>query len=388
VSLSGSGYVTTATVAPGSLTFANQTLGTSSAAQSIVVTNTGANPITVSAVTPVGDFAQTNNCTTAPVPIEGSCTINVTFSPTVGGNRSGTLTISDNAQGNPHIVSLSGTGMAGVAHLSASSLDFTALTVGTASSVQTITVTNSGNGVLTIASVRTTGDFAQTNNCSSVAADGGTCAIQLTFTPTSSGTRTGTLILTDTAVDSPQSVSLVGSGIDFVMPSSGGSATIKAGATATYQLSISPVGGTFSSSVTLVCAGVPAFSTCTVNPASVTPGADPAAVTVTIKTTGTTALLSVPGVAPSPVFAWWTLSPGFGLLGMFLFGGRKIQRKGMALLFILLLAGLMLLVACGSSTTPLPVKKGNSTPPGTYTVLAIGTSGSVQHFTSLTMTVQ
>jgi hypothetical protein len=172
------------------------------------------------------------------------------------------------------------------------------------------------------------------------------------------------------------------------MPSSGGSATIKAGATATYQLSISPVGGTFSSAVTLVCAGVPAFSTCTVNPASVTPGADPAAVTVTIKTTGTTALLSAPGVAPSPVFAWWTLSPGFGLLGMFLFGGRKIQREGMALLFILLLAGLMLLVACGSSTTPPPVKKGNSTPPGTYTVLAIGTSGSVQHFTSLTMTVQ
>ncbi len=392
VSLSGSGYVTTATVAPASLAFGNQTLGTTSAAQSIVVTNTGSNPIAVSAVTPSVDFAETDNCTSAPVAVSGSCTINVTFSPTVGGARSGTLTISDNAQGNPHIVSLSGTGLAGVAHLNASSLNFTALTVGTASTAQTITVTNSGNGVLTIASVQATGDFAQTNNCTTVAANGGTCAIQVTFTPTSSGTRTGTLTLTDSAADSPQLVSLAGLGIDFSMPSSGGSSTIKAGATATYPISIGAVGGTFSSAVTLACAGVPAFSTCAANPTSVTPGSGSAAVTVTIKTTGTTAQLSFPGAKRPTMMAWGKLTAClglFGIFGMFIVGAGSARKHATILLLLVLIVGVIFWAGCGTShTTAPPPPTGNSTPPGTYTVLVIGTSGSVQHFTSFTLIVQ
>jgi hypothetical protein len=388
ISLSGSGYVTTATVTPSSLAFGNQTLGTTSAAQLVTMTNTGANPIAVSAVAVSGDFAETDNCTSAPVAIEGSCTIHVTFAPTVGGSRTGTLTISDNAQGNPHIVTLSGTGLAGVAQLSASNLTFAALTVGTASSAQTITVTNSGNGALSLTSVSATGDFAQTNNCTIVAATGGTCAIQVTFTPTTSGSRTGSLTLTDSASNSPQVVSLSGSGIDFGMPSSGGTATVAAGATATYQMSISPVGGTFSSAVTLLCEGVPAFSTCTLNPTSVTPGATAAAVAVSIKTTGTTsraALITLRG----RTLAWLVMAPGFGLFGLFLAGTRRRQRHASIGLLLMVLAAMLVLPGCGGvSTSKTTVQTGNSTPAGTYTVLVIGTSGSVQHFSSLTLTVQ
>jgi len=391
VALTGSGYVTTATVTPSSLSFGTQMVGTTSTAQSLVVTNTGSNPITVSAITPTTDFAETDNCTAAPVAVEGSCTINVTFSPSVGGVRNGTVTMSDNAQGNPHVVNVSGTGLAAVAQLSASSLSFTALSVGTTSSAQTITVTNSGNGTLSVASAQVTGDFAQTNNCTTVAANGGTCAIQVTFTPSSSGTRTGTLTLTDSAAGSPQLVTLAGSGIDFSMPSSGGSSTIKAGATATYPMSISPVGGTFSSTVTLACAGVPAFSTCAVSPASVTPGASAAAVTVTIKTTGTTAQLSAPGAVQPTMLAWGTLTTGLGLLGMFgmFVVGAGAGRKRANILLLLVLMGVILWTGCGTShTTPPPPPAGNATPPGTYTVLVIGTSGSMQHFTSFTLIVQ
>jgi len=389
VALTGSGYVTTATVAPSSLAFGNQTLGGTSAGQSVTMTNTGANPIAVSAVAASGDFAETDNCTSAPVAVEGSCTIHVTFSPTVGGSRSGTLTISDNAQGNPHTVSLSGTGMAGVAQLSASSLTFSALTVGTASSAQTITVTNSGNGALAMTSVQATGDFAQTNNCTSVAASGGTCAIQVTFTPTTSGNRTGNLTLTDSAANSPQLVSLTGSGIDFSMPASGGTASIAAGATASYQMSISPVGGTFSSAVTLVCEGVPAFSTCTLNPTSVTPGAAAATVAVSIKTTGTSKHAALRGMRGT-VFAWIVLGPGLGLFGLFLTGTRRGRRRaGLYLLLMVLAATMLFLPGCGgASTATPPPQTGNSTPAGTYTILVIGTSGSVQHFSSLSLTVQ
>lgn len=389
VALTGSGYVTTATVAPSSLSFGTQTVGTTSTAQSLVVTNTGANPMTISAITPTTDFAETDNCTAAPVAAAGSCTVNVTYSPSVGGVRNGTVTMSDNAQGNPHVVNVSGTGLAAVAQLSASSLNFTALTVGTTSSAQTITVTNSGNGALSVASAQVTGDFAQTNNCTTVAASGGTCAIQVTFTPSSSGTRTGTLTLNDSAVGSPQLVSLAGSGIDFSMPSSGGSSTIKTGATATYLMSITPVGGSFSSAVTLACAGVPAFSTCTVTPASVTPGALAAAVTVTVKTTGTTAQLSAPGDAQRPMLAGWTVTAGLGLFGLFLLGAGPGRKRLKVLLLLVLIAGVILWAGCGTShTTAPPPPTGNSTAPGTYTVLVIGTSGSVQHFTSFTLIVQ
>jgi len=67
---------------------------------------------------------------------------------------------------------------------------------------------------------------------------------------------------------------------------------------------------------------------------------------------------------------------------------RALARAG-SLLLIALFAALLLLPGCGnSSTTTTPVQTGNSPPTGTYTVLVVGTSGSVQHFTSLTLTVQ
>jgi hypothetical protein len=388
IALAGSGYVTNGTFIPSIITFANTPVGAISSPQPVTVTNTGSVAMTVSAVTVTGGFAQTNTCSS--IPASGTCTISVTFVPTTSGAQTGTLTINDNAQGNPHAVSLSGTGLAGAAQLSATSLTFTALTVGTTGSAQTITVTNSGNGALTVTGIQATGDFAQTNNCVSIAANSGTCTIQLTFTPTSSGIRSGTVTLTDSAANSPQLVSLTGSGIDFGMPATGGSDTIKAGATATYTMSVSPVGGTFSSAVSLVCAGAPAFSTCTVNPTSVTPGANPSTVTVTLKTAGTSAQLSNPGGAPRSTFAFWTLTTGFGLFGMFLIGTRQgRKRASILLLLMVLMTGVPFWVGCGSSSSPTKTAPtGNSTPTGSYTVLVIGTSGSVRHFTSLALTVQ
>jgi hypothetical protein len=385
VLLSGTGVAGVAQLSASSLTFTSLAVGSTSNPQTLTVTNPGNGALTVSGVQVVGDFAQSNNCTTVAAS-GGTCAIQLTFTPTASGSRAGSLVLTDSAANSPQLVSLSGTGLTGAAQLSASSLTFTALTVGATSTAQTITVTNSGNGPLTFSGVQATGDFAQTNNCTTVAASG-TCAIQVTFTPTSSGSRTGVLTLTNSAANSPQVVSLSGSGIDFSMPASGGTATIAAGATASYQLSISPVGGNFSSSITLACAGLPAFSTCTLNPSSVTPGTSAASVTVSIKTTGTTTQGSV--LYAHPVLAWTTLAPGFGLVGLCLIGARRGRKRASLLLLLVVLATAMLfLPGCGSSSKTPPVQTGNSTPPGTYTVLVIGTSGSVQHFSSLTLTVQ
>ncbi|HEY4934333.1 MAG TPA: choice-of-anchor D domain-containing protein, partial [Terriglobales bacterium] len=83
----------------------------------------------------------------------------------------------------------------------------------TTSTPQTLLVTNSGTAALTISAIATTGDFSQTNNCGTSLAPSASCNIQVAFTPTGVGVRTGTLSITDNALGSPQTVLLSGAGI-------------------------------------------------------------------------------------------------------------------------------------------------------------------------------
>lgn len=99
-----------------------------------------------------------------------------------------------------------------MASLSPASLTFSSETIGSTSPAQTVTLANTGNASLSVASISATGDFAQTNSCAASLAAGASCAIQVSFTPTSTGTRTGSLTVTDDASGSPQSVALSGAG--------------------------------------------------------------------------------------------------------------------------------------------------------------------------------
>src|SRR5215831_5697228 len=201
--------------APGSLTFTQVNLGASSAAQSITLSNCGTAVLAITGISATGDFSQTNNCGTS-VAVGGSCTISVTFAPTATGIRTGTLNVTDNAAGSPQSVNVSGTGTAPVAGVSPASLNFGSQNVGTSSGAQTVTLSNTGTGPLTISSVSTSGDFAQTNNCGTSVAAGGSCTISVTFAPTATGARTGTLTVTDDAAGSPQLVNLSGDGIPVI----------------------------------------------------------------------------------------------------------------------------------------------------------------------------
>jgi hypothetical protein len=95
-------------LAPTSIAFGSQKVGTTSAAQAVTVTNPGATPLKVS-ITISGDFHETDNCP-AKLTVGANCTIDVTFSPTVTGNRTGTLTIKDGAPSSPQKLPLTGTG--------------------------------------------------------------------------------------------------------------------------------------------------------------------------------------------------------------------------------------------------------------------------------------
>jgi len=231
VSLSGTGTLTAATPAapvdglsPTTLAFGNQPVGTTSAAQTATLSNSGNATLNITSLALTGanasDFAQTNTCGSS-VAAGSSCTISVTFMPTASGSRTASVSITDNASGSPQSVSLSGTGAVPLVSLSASSLAFGNQSVGVTSAAQTVTLSNTGTAALSITSLALTGtnasDFAQTNTCGSSVAAGANCTIRVTFTPAASGSRTASVSITDNASGSPQSVSLSGTGTAVVV---------------------------------------------------------------------------------------------------------------------------------------------------------------------------
>ena len=98
------------TVSPTSLSFGKHAKGTTSAAKTVTLKNTGTASLSVSSIAVTPNFSQTNTCTFALLPGQ-SCSISVRFAPTVIGAITGSLQINDNASNTPQIVSLTGRGI-------------------------------------------------------------------------------------------------------------------------------------------------------------------------------------------------------------------------------------------------------------------------------------
>ena len=369
-----------------SIEFSSVQIGTTSAAQQLTLRNTGDSALTISSISVGGDYAETDNCGTS-LAASASCTLSVTFTPTALGQRTGSLVIIDDAVDSPQSVSLDGTGIGASVSLSANSLNFSSTPVQSSSAAQSLTITNQGNSSLTINNIQVSGDFSQTNNCAGTLAANASCTVNVVFSPVASGSRAGTLSVSDSAAGSPQTVALSGTGTDFSFTTSSSSASIKAGATASFSVTLRPVSGTFSSAVQLSCSGAPSGSTCSVSPSSVTPGSNPASITVTIATKANSADASP--VLPrnsSSLYAVWLQLPGFGVMGAVLLGGtRRKKNVVMLILLVLLIGGVMFMSGCAGGTG---IVSGGGTTPGTYPITLTGTSGNLQHSLPLVLTVQ
>ena len=202
-------------LSPTSLTFANTVVGVTSAAKTVTVSNTGTATLNITSIATSGDFAQVPNAKSCGSTLAAgkSCVIKVTFTPTQVGARTGNISITDNAPGSPQTVPLSGTGLT-QATLTPASHTFPARTVGTTSPAATFTLTNKQKTAsLNSISIATTGDFSvSATTCGTSLAAKTKCTISVEFTPTATGVRSGTLKVTDNAVDSPQTSNLSGTG--------------------------------------------------------------------------------------------------------------------------------------------------------------------------------
>jgi pyruvate/2-oxoglutarate dehydrogenase complex dihydrolipoamide acyltransferase (E2) component len=190
-------------------------IGNSATAKPVTLTNNQSVALTNINITISGPaaYTQVNTCGTS-IPTGGQCTITVTFAPTTSGAQTGTVNISDNASNSPQSISLQGSGTVPVI-LSPASLSFGMQNVGTTSAAKNITVKNNEKVTVTFTSVNITGadssEFAQTDNCTSLAS-GATCTVSVTFTPSGKGAQSATLTLTDSAINSPQTATLSGTG--------------------------------------------------------------------------------------------------------------------------------------------------------------------------------
>jgi len=375
------------TFSPSSLLYASQMIGTSSQPQTVVVRNIGSAPLSISSITITGDFAETDDCGTS-LSAAGSCTLSVTFTPSAGGSRNGTIVMADDGAGAPHSISLSGSAIAPVVSLTPAGLSFPNSPIGTATAAQTATLANTGNMVLTISGIQVSGDYGQTNNCPASLPAASSCLIQVMFTPTVAGVRTGAVTIRTSAVGSPQTVGLSGTGSDFRISSSSNSATVKAGTTASYSVTVASVGGTFSNAVKLSCSGAPAKTTCSLSTTSVTPGSNSVVVTATVSTTANSAELAMSRSGEShTIYALWMQLPGFGLVGLTVIGTNRRAKRFAVLIALFLLVGVLLFMSgCAGGTGIAPQHQG--TAPGTYTITVSGTSGSLQHSVPLTLAVQ
>jgi hypothetical protein len=201
-----------AALTPTSLAFGSVVLGATSAYKAITLQNSGTATLNIAGIVPSGDFAISLNGCGSSLAMGKSCILHVTFTPTQIGTRTGAIIFTNNAPNSPQSVPLSGTGTA-QATLTPASVTWAAVKVGTSGSAKAFTLANKQSVALTGVSIATTGDFSvSSTTCSTSVAAKSSCSISVIFKPTQTGTRTGTLQVSDSAVGSPQISNLTGTG--------------------------------------------------------------------------------------------------------------------------------------------------------------------------------
>src|SRR2546427_550528 len=224
-SLSGNGTAPGVGLAPRSLVFGSQLLATTSTPMTVTLTNTGTAALTINSFAASSDFAATSTgasaCPTSPATLAAgaNCTINVTFTPTASGARTGTLPLSGDTHGSPQIFCLNGNGTSPGVGLARTSLDFCFFFLMIRRPPRSTLFPYTTLFRSTINSFAASSDFAATSTGASACptspatlAAGANCTINVTFTPTASGARAGKLSLADTDCSSPQMLSLSGNG--------------------------------------------------------------------------------------------------------------------------------------------------------------------------------
>lgn len=211
------------TATPTTLSWAYVPVGSKGGQKAVTLTNTGTSALSISSVALGGAnsnqfqiYSKTCGSTLA---ASASCTANIIFGPTATGNFSATLTFTDSDATSPQVVTLTGKGTSTTNTISASptSLSFGSVAPGSSSAAQSVTLANGGSTTDAISSIAISGpnaaDFTiSSKTCGTSLNPTASCTVSVVFKPAGTGNSTATLTFTDAADNSPQAVSLSGTG--------------------------------------------------------------------------------------------------------------------------------------------------------------------------------
>lgn len=374
-------------VSASALSFANTRIGTTSSdsPQTASVTNLGTETLVFSAAPSyTADFsensADANLCSSSTSLEPGeACDISVLFTPHSAGSLSASLSVTDNhlhGSAATQSVAVSGTGLNRITP-----------TIVLQSSANPALVSSSITLTATVSSASTPTGSVDFYDGTSLLGSDTLAAGVATYTSSSltAGTHSITAVYggdSDFSSATSSAISLVVSDLSVeVVSGESSTASVRAGGTATYHLSVGPSSGAvFPAAVTLSASGGPAGSTIRVSPASIAAGAGATNVTVTVQVPA-----SIAATRASQV---WALSLALPFLGLFAvpFQTERARTSRKRILWgVLVVIALQCAVAttgCGNAAAPAAPS------PKNYTITVTATSGGVSHATSLTLTVQ
>ena len=384
----------TVVVSPTTLTFGTVLDGTTSAAQTVTITNNtgavvpytltllGGNSADFAAVPGGGTPCGVGNLAASASP----CTISVTFTPAISGAESSNLFVGYTTFGitSSQVVTLTGTGTNLALNVSPGVITFTGQLVTTTSATQPVTVTNSSvsDGAVSLTNAT---DFSYTvapggpAGCTLTTAPANTtCIYNVAFNPASGDTGALTSTFSVTAGVNTQTATLNGTGWDFNFSPSTLTVTTTPGATISPAVAVTAnfLGG-FPGPVTLSCTGSIPKGSCSV-PGSITASGS-SSVSVTVPVTITT---SGSSIAPPSSFRFPPISRrqvvliGFSVLLLFTlpFARRRRSKVGLVGALVMIIG----LTACSGSS---------GTPAGAYQLTISGTSNGVTRTATITLNV-
>ena len=196
------------------LSFGNVSVG-NSASQSLTITNTGTATVNIASASITGaGFSVAGGSPLSAIAVGQSATFQIQFGPPSSGAVNGSISITSDASNSPVTISLTGTGTQPGLSISPGSLNFGNVTVGQSAS-QTVTLTNSGNlnTVVNLATLTGTGFSMSGNSLPVTLSNGQSTSFTVVFAPTTPGGVAGSIVFTDNAPGSPQTLSISGSGV-------------------------------------------------------------------------------------------------------------------------------------------------------------------------------
>jgi hypothetical protein len=376
---------------PTTLTFAAQTVGTSSGAQTALLVNNGNRPVTISNINLLSnDFSQTNNCgpnfptVPATLNVGQSCTVSATFTPTASGTLTGAISVASDAVNQSTNLSLSGTGSS-VFTLAASSRS-TVVTIGAKAAQFQISVQGPNTLLLNPVTLTCSGGVTCEFSQSSVPV-GQSSTITVTGLTSTSANPLNFTVTGKTASGQSATIALTIFFADYTLTATPSGTSVKSGSNATYTISVNPING-FNEPVLLSCPpgfpGIPVGTTCYWNPPSVVPsGVVGSTVTSTLTITTLAESKGIPH-GPRGIPPGW--NRGILLLALLIFAGaviisltrNKYSMRPQVRLAILVAAALFVALAAGCEDYVNPININpvvNGTPAGSYTIQLTGTLG-------------